>query len=140
MLRSSSTLWANHPAKRACMTASRSACANCYKPFPNTGTTITPFKTRTYTSASIPPPQSNKWKWVVAPALVAGAAYMVSKKDDDKKHKDERFDTEKLYATKTTAEIAFSWVILKLCSYDFVVNYGPRLLQWAEKYLIIPFA
>lgn len=131
MLRSSS--WMIHPAvRRTSPTTIRSLCGLNHKYLSNTRSSLPSFSSRTYTSAATLPPKRKTWKWIVAPAVVIGVGYLLSQKDEDSK--DERFNTEKLYASKSTTELAFSWVILKLCSYDLVVNYGPKLLHWAEKY------
>lgn len=97
------------------------------------------FTSRSLTTS--PPPitsKSSKWIRIVPVAAVVGAAvffFTNSTKADD--HSDANFDTEKLYASKSTANIAFSWMILKLCSYDFIVNNGPHLLEWMNKYPLL---
>jgi len=91
-------------------------------------------------------PAKRAWRWtfylvpVVATAMFIKTVVgdNIGNSSNNNEDKTTRFDTEKLYATKSTKDLALSWLILKLCSYDFVVEYGPRLLQWAEEYHIPP--
>lgn len=97
-------------------------------------------------AASIPeagaPKRGGRWVFYLVP-VVAAALFLKNvlgeKESNNNNEETTKFDTEKLYATKSTKDLAFNWLILKLCSYDFVVEYGPRLYQWAEEhYLTIP--
>lgn len=96
-------------------------------------------------AASIPeagaPKRGGRWVFYLVP-VVAAALFLknvLGEKESNNNNETAKFDTEKLYATKSTKDLAFNWLILKLCSYDFVVEYGPRLYQWAEEhYLTIP--
>ena len=92
-----------------------------------------PFITRHLSSTSPINPKGSKWIRLVPVAAVVGATvfFLTSRSNKDV---DDKFDTEKLYASKSTANIAFSWLILKMCSYDFLVNNGPRLLEWMNTY------
>jgi hypothetical protein len=100
-----------------------------------------PFTFRSLTSTPPPiTPKSSKWLRIVPVAVVVGATvFYFTSKGNKEEEGGERYDTEKLYATKSTTNLALSWMILKLCSYDFVVSYGPNLLEWANKYPFLIF-
>jgi proline dehydrogenase len=42
-------------------------------------------------------------------------------------------DTTVIFAKKSTSELIFSLLILKLCSIDLLTKYGPPLLEFADK-------
>jgi proline dehydrogenase len=49
-------------------------------------------------------------------------------------------NTKNSLGKKSFSELLFNWCILKLCSYDVVVTYGPKLLEWSEKHNLSPVA
>eukprot|EP01112_Ceratiomyxa_fruticulosa_P011042 TRINITY_DN2966_c0_g1_i5.p1 TRINITY_DN2966_c0_g1~~TRINITY_DN2966_c0_g1_i5.p1 ORF type:complete len:560 (+),score=101.65 TRINITY_DN2966_c0_g1_i5:887-2566(+) len=48
-------------------------------------------------------------------------------------------DTEEIYKTKKTKDILFSYLILKVCSFQTLVKYSPQILEMAEKFGLMPF-
>jgi hypothetical protein len=96
-----------------------------------------PFTARHLTSAAPLKPKGSKWIRLVPVAAVVGATVFLFTNKNTKEDGEEKFDTEKLYASKSTPNIALSWLILKLCSYEFVVSNGPKLLEWANEYPLL---
>lgn len=81
--------------------------------------------------------KNRKWSplWFLVPtAVLLPSGYLYLTSDTETLE-----DTENLYKSKSTGGLAFSLLILKLCSFNFVVEYGPKLLEFAEThYLATP--
>jgi len=136
MLRSSCRLWINPAVSRpsSLVQPLRPLFGKGYHCSHSKYSNLSSFSSKLYsTAAPTTPPKERAWKWIVFPSALFLGGYLLGNIQEGG-NRDDRFETSKLYATKSTSEIAFAWLILKLCSYDFIVSHGPKLLQWAQDY------